>query len=534
MPQISILCLENYLKRELKMFKLDANQTCSFELLQQIYEKIEEINNEKYQFDINTNQIEIISYEQMIDAFSNSGGLPILYPHWSFGEAFLRYYNSYKSGAIGLALEIILNSNPALVYCMEENSAIAQALVLSHAGIGHNYVYKNNFLFKQGTDPGTIIDYLVFARKYVLKCEELYGVNEVEKILDAAHALQFHGIDRYKRPQKLSAEAEEKRREEREQHRQALVNELWNTIPKNSKKKKNKFADDEAFPKEPQENILYFLEKHAPLLKTWQREIIRIVRKLAQYFYPMFQSKLLHEAAASYVHYKFIHDLYDRGHITDGGMLEAYNLHAAVISQPDYKITQQINVYALGFKIFQDIERISMNPTEEDKEWFKGQDWVGNGDWLGNFKWCVKNLKDDTFILQMLSPKIIRDFGLFLVEDDDNVSEEYMTVAAIHNDRGYKKIRSALAKQYSVSHMIPDIQIVDVDILGDRTMFLEHTMFDRIPLHGPSVEKTLNNLVYLWGYPVQLDSLDKESDEIVDEWEIEPDKTVLDIDLSDL
>lgn len=38
------------------------------------------------------------------------------------------------------------------------------------------------------------------------------------------------------------------------------------------------------FPSEPQENILYFIEKHAPLLEPWQREIVRIVRKVSQYF----------------------------------------------------------------------------------------------------------------------------------------------------------------------------------------------------------------------------------------------------------
>ena len=42
----------------------------------------------------------------------------------------------------------------------------------------------------------------------------------------------------------------------------------------------------ERFPEEPQENILYFIEKNAPLLEPWQREIVRIVRKVAQYFYP--------------------------------------------------------------------------------------------------------------------------------------------------------------------------------------------------------------------------------------------------------
>ncbi|MFP3336162.1 SpoVR family protein, partial [Pseudomonas sp. SIMBA_064] len=46
---------------------------------------------------------------------------------------------------------------------------------------------------------------------------------------------------------------------------------------------KNSDKDNARFPAEPQENILYFLEKHAPLLEPWQREIVRIVRKIAQF-----------------------------------------------------------------------------------------------------------------------------------------------------------------------------------------------------------------------------------------------------------
>ena len=49
--------------------------------------------------------------------------------------------------------------------------------------------------------------------------------------------------------------------------------------------------EPERFPPDPQENILYFVEKHSPKLEPWQRELVRIVRKLAQYFYPQSQTR---------------------------------------------------------------------------------------------------------------------------------------------------------------------------------------------------------------------------------------------------
>ncbi len=91
---------------------------------------------------------------------------------------------------------------------MEENTITMQALVMAHACYGHNSFFKNNYLFRSWTDASSIIDYLIFARKYITECEERYGVDEVEKLLDSCHALMNYGVDRYKRPQNLSAGGE--------------------------------------------------------------------------------------------------------------------------------------------------------------------------------------------------------------------------------------------------------------------------------------------------------------------------------------
>ena len=72
-----------------------------------------------------------------------------------------------------------------------------QTLVMAHAAFGHNHFFKNNYLFRQWTDANGILDYLSFARDYVAKCEERHGVEAVERVLDAAHALKDHGVNRY-------------------------------------------------------------------------------------------------------------------------------------------------------------------------------------------------------------------------------------------------------------------------------------------------------------------------------------------------
>jgi stage V sporulation protein R len=449
--------------------------------------------------------------------------MPLFYNHWSFGEDFVRQYGAYKRGMSGLAYEIVINSNPCIAFLMEDNTMMMQTLVTAHACIGHNTFFKNNYLFRKWTDASSIIDYLSFAKRYIRECEDKYGIDEVEHVLDAAHSLQFYGVDKYKRPPKLSVKEEETRRIEREKYTQSQLNELWNTIPvKTAPKNKPENEIDEVFPKEPQENILYFLEKNAPKLRDWEREIIRIVRKISQYFYPQIQTKLMNEGCACFFHYKIVHDLYDEGIIDEGAMLEFYSDHTAITYQPDFT---NLNPYALGHAMFREIERVSTNPTDEDREWFTGQDWVGRGDYMNEIKKAVENFKDESFILQYLTPKTIRDFRLFAIKDDEK--DMKILVTGIHNQQGYKKVREIFAQNHNIGYMIPDIQVVEVDRWGDRTLFLEHRMVNNRPLEKKSAIATISYLEFLWGYDVKLDSIN-DQEQIICNYEEGEDKLTSD------
>ena len=66
-------------------------------------------------------------------------GLPMGYPHWSYGKDFIRQRAELPNAAsMGLAYEIVINSNPCIAYLMEENTMTMQALVIAHASYGHN------------------------------------------------------------------------------------------------------------------------------------------------------------------------------------------------------------------------------------------------------------------------------------------------------------------------------------------------------------------------------------------------------------
>ena len=226
-----------------------------FELLLRYDSQIAKIA-QKFNLDTFPNQIEIINAEQMIDLYS-SVGMPLGYSHWSFGKQFLSVEKNYRRGQMGLAYELVINSNPCIAYLMEENTLPMQAIVIAHACYGHNSFFKNNYLFKLWTSPDSIIDYLLFAKNYLNKCEEKYGIDAVEEVLDACHALMNYGVDRYRHPSQLSASQEQERQAAREEYLQSQVNVLWSTLP--PKKLKTKSAKAEGrFPAEPQEKNFYF------------------------------------------------------------------------------------------------------------------------------------------------------------------------------------------------------------------------------------------------------------------------------------
>ena len=488
-----------------KFSPITTESEWTFDIIQDYYLHLERIATEKYGLTFYPNQIEIISSEQMLDAYS-SVGLPVGYSHWSFGKDFVRQQEQYKRGRMGLAYEIVINSNPCISYCMEENTTMMQVLVIAHAAFGHNSFFKNNYLFKQWTDADAIIDYLVYAKKYIAECEEKYGYDEVESLLDSCHALQMYGVDKYTKRGSLSAAEEEHRQQERNAHTQASLNDIWRTVPVTNKPDEDEEAI-ERFPPEPEENVLYFLEKNTPNLPQWKREIIRIVRKLAQYFYPQMQTKVMNEGAATFFHYHLVHDLYDEGLLSEGFMMEFYDNHTAVVRQVPYDHPgySGINPYALGFAMYQDIKRVAIEPTAEDVEWFGRQSWVGSGDWIGAIKWAMENFKDESFIQQFLSPTVIRDLKLFSFVDDDE--DDMIEISAIHNKQGYKAVRETLAAQYNIGVSIPDLQVYDVDRWGDRSITLIHNMVDRRPLDFDDTIEVLKHLRSIWGFDVYVYSV---------------------------
>ena len=508
------------------MERLYQGAEWDFATLQRIHDACEEIGLRELGLDVYPTQIEVITTEQMVDAYS-SIGMPLFYKHWSFGKHFTQHEALYRTGLRGLAYEIVINSSPCVCYLMGDNTATMQALVIAHAAFGHNHFFKNNYLFRQWTDAEGILDYLEFAKKYVARCEERYGHALVERTLDAAHALMAQSVDRYPGKKKLNLRQEEERERRRRNHKERNFNDLWRTVPAGAGKNVAELSIDRrrTLLGLPQENILYFLEKNGPRLAPWQRELLRIVRHIAQYFYPQGQTKVMNEGTATYVHYRIMSRLHERGAISDGHYLEFLQSHTNVVFQPTWDDPRfsGFNPYALGFAMMRDIERIVTDPSDEDREWFPAI--AGTGDAMAVLRDVWANYRDESFIGQYLSPRLMREMRMFQLHDDPAESEGIL-VEAIQNERGYQRIRRQLSRRHDIGWMDPNIEVVDVDLMGDRRLILHHNVVNGCALEETDAQRVLQHLANLWGYDVLLREIDS-SDTVLKEHVCSPRNAVL-------
>lgn len=490
-----------------------------FDLLVKVHDAIEEIAVGEMGLSVYPNQIEVITSDQMLDAYA-AIGMPVMYPHWSFGKHYAREEMLYRKGARALAYELVINSDPCVSYVMEENTMTMQTLVIAHAAFGHNHFFRNNHLFRQWTRADRVLDDLSYAKQFIATCEEKHGVLAVENLLDSAHALMNCGVSRYAAPTKTAKRRERKARA-RHEYEEANFSDLWRTLPP----PKSRVRDQSVWTREdeesgrraaqfelPEENILKFLAHHAPKLQDWQREILLIVGKNAQYFYPQRQTKLMNEGCATYVHYQIMNRLHDRGQIDDGAMLEFLHSHSSVIAQPSFDDRRfgGINPYALGFAMMRDIERICLDPDDEDRHWFP--EIAGCGQPMEVLKEAWAEYRDESFVLQFLSPRLIRDMHLFCVSDDSAIP--YLSVEAIHDEAGYRRIRKTLANQYDLSRQEPEIEIVEADLSGNRRLSMVHRVRHQRMLGKDDCNRVLCHVANLWGYGVRLNEVDQDGDVI--------------------
>jgi len=156
------------------------------------------------------------------------------------------------------------------------------------------------------------------------------------------------------------------------------------------------------------------------------------------------------------------------------------------------------------------VKRMCENPTDEDREWFPH---LMGRRWQDAVKEAAFEYRDDSFIAQWLSPKVIRDLRLFTISydqgnpEDQDEDEDHIVaiVSEIHDDVGYKNVRNALARSMERINYVPQIVVREADLEGDRTLRLEYVPYMGRTLDLNDADLVTDHIDSLWGYAVEID-----------------------------
>jgi len=435
---------------------------------------------ERFGLDPYAQEFEICDYEQMISYMVYSG-MPSHYPHWSYGKSFEKLKTLYDYALTGLPYEMVINSNPAIAYLMRDNTLALQVLTMAHV-YGHNDFFKNNFTFRTIRAEFTIETFKAHANRVRQYIEDpSIGLEKVERILDAAHALSLQ----------CRRNLTIRKQSEAEQKEAKLEDSKPATDPFQSVHRRKEWVSPDLakVPLYPEEDILLFIRDHNPHLAEWEKDLLTIVHEQAQYFIPQIETKIMNEGWASFWHKRILEAL----DLPQDLRLEFIVRHTQVLSPHP----GGLNPYHIGMKIWEDIERrwSETKPEVEKKPAPKTKS-------AQEKLFEVREVeRDSSFLRRYLTEELVRELNLFEYQSRGNEK----VVSKVADDDNWQAIKDTLIQNVGTG-TIPVIKVEDSDYGHNRGLFLRH-FHDGRDLQLEYAEKTLQYLRQLWGREVALETI---------------------------
>ncbi|HLA09265.1 MAG TPA: SpoVR family protein [Pyrinomonadaceae bacterium] len=413
-----------------------------------------------------------------------SYALPGRYSHWTFGKAYHRMKTMYDFG-LSRIYEVVINTNPAYGFLLETNSPVQNKMVIAHV-LGHVDFFKNNVYFSK-TNRRMVESVSTHTRR-IMEYEFKYGRKTVEKFLDAVLSIEEHIDPNFFIRRDITPEEEKRRSETR--RREGRYDDIWNLDRQANSERNAQLQPDSSRerPRErlPEKDLLLYIMKNSPTLEPWQRDLIAMVHDEMEYFVPQMQTKIMNEGWASYWHARIMREL-DLG---DQEHLEFAELHSGVVSPQK----GQLNPYYLGYKIYESIEELWNNPSDEDR--LK----LGRAGGAGREKiFEVREIENDvSFLRNNLTEELCEELDLFVYE---LIEEEDWTIT----DKRWEKVRDQLVSNMT-NFGFPYLQVEDGDYSRNRELYLKHC-YEGTELDLRYGRKALEHVHTLWGRTVHLETV---------------------------
>jgi stage V sporulation protein R len=406
-------------------------------------------------------------------------GLPGRFSHWTHGRAYQQIKTMYDYG-LSKIYELVINTNPAYAFLLENNSVLQNKLVAAHV-LAHVDFFKNNRYFED-TNRSMLETVSINAER--LRAYEFeHGTKEVERLLDAVLSIQEH-IDPNPRLRKpLPPQADELKKRRQRDGRPATPFDDLLLLGQGEEPKPE--LDARKMPAEPEKDVLGFLAVHAPDLESWQRDILHIVHAEQRYFLPQMQTKIMNEGWASFWHARIMREL----DLTESEYVEFARMHSSVLAPSK----RNVNPYFVGMMLFEDIERRWDNPSDEER------DMLGRTGGQGRAKvFEVRELDNDaSFLRSYLTKELVEELDLYLyrLEGDTWVIVE----------KNWQVVRDTILTGMT-NFGQPYIVVEDGDYRGSRELYLRHA-HEGDDLDLDYADKTLKHVHQLWSRPVHLETV---------------------------
>ena len=400
-------------------------------------------------------------------------GLPGRFSHWTHGRAYQQIKTMYDYG-LSKIYELVINTNPAYAFLLENNSVLQNKLVAAHV-LAHVDFFKNNVYFEHTNR--SMLETVSINAERLRRYEFEHGRNEVEKLLDAVLSIQEHidGNPRLRRPP--PKEPSQRRRDDRPSTPFDDLLRLGEETPE-------PVAEVRKFPSESEKDLLLFLADHAPDLEPWQRDVLHIVRSEQMYFLPQMQTKIMNEGWASFWHARIMREL----ELTESEYVQFAQLHSSVLSPSK----RNVNPYHVGMKIFEDIERRWDEPTSEEREKLGRQGGEGRARVFE-----ARQLDNDaSFLRNYLTRDLVEELDLYLYRLE---GDRWVIV-----EKDWEVVRDTILTSMT-NFGQPYIVVEDGDYRRGRELYLKHR-HEGDDLDLDYADKTLRYVYQLWARPVHLET----------------------------
>jgi stage V sporulation protein R len=455
--------------------------------------------------------------------------IPTLYDYWVHDLEVLKgkgKYELYPSNPY----ETVINTRPAISFYNDNNPDWLNVMIFYHV-LGHIDFFQNNLYFRHTWDydfagealsdkrviaklraeRGRWVDYVIeFARSidnlvgYYAELGDLFpnNINHQDPRIDYYFDVFLQDIKKAKTSEYIKEI--ERYNECRRESKDLCLDSFFAEVDGKHPEFNALFTKfNEAKSKAPIDLVQYLMANSEFLNKEenrWMLSIVQVIRKTSLFFQPQIRTKIMNEGWSSYWHETlFLQDDRISGHEVDFA-----RVNAGVTAMPRVGL----NPYALGMRMFYDIEAMADKgkltwdyqklSDRRQREKFDHQ----NGSGRDFIFYIRENFCDFTFINQFVDQDFVDHYKLFVAGKRLNEAKmvwEY-----------YVKSRSAHAYRQMLLSSLYHPPCVTIDHEKSKkanTLYLTHT-FEGKPLLKDFIPNTLLGLEYLWGGPVELETME--------------------------